>query len=438
MSVQEKFDVNLKNLYSLISQVQTQNSQDSRAAVPQGASVPEGIVSSFLSTRNSIPTAKVIYEDMCEIYALTNKITDTPDTTDIKRIFNIFLRYSQDDNLIASVLGLDALQASDPSNVDKARKIIIDSFKNQFRFSYNPDILLNLSNLGLSSLPENLFEHFIRLKIIDCSQNQLTSLPKLPAFLERLDCSGNRLTSLPSFPSSLYIVRCDDNQLTSLPLLPEVFTIGKNSVLSCKNNYLTPESAHLPSRLQLGPQREVNANQIVNVEKEQPCPEIKSNYVTQLLQIQTDLLTGKHENGLNTFVLLPKELQNKVFGLIYTVAKKEGYNTQHGDFGRVAFFAKEGEQFFVPENIRIRAIQKLLLEEMAKDFESGKGDLALFSTLPQDIKVKVYTEVYDIEAQSGKKINLWGFGEYAFHGSKGQNTTDVVRKDALLRVAQAI
>ena len=55
---------------------------------------------------------------------------------------------------------------------------------------------------------------------INCSNNQLSKLPKVPNSLQELLCDYNQLTTLPKLPNSLQIIDCNDNQLTSLPELP--------------------------------------------------------------------------------------------------------------------------------------------------------------------------------------------------------------------------
>ena len=83
---------------------------------------------------------------------------------------------------------------------------------------------------------------------IDCSWNQLTSLPEyLPNSLQKLYCFRNELTSLPNLPNSLQKIECDDNQLTSLPEhLPN--SLQK---LDCYYNKLTSLPEHLPNSLQI-------------------------------------------------------------------------------------------------------------------------------------------------------------------------------------------
>lgn len=75
---------------------------------------------------------------------------------------------------------------------------------------------LDLSNLGLTSLPEKLPPGVTSLNI---SENKLTQLPKnLPSQLETLVVSNNALASLPKdLPSRLKSLDASHNSLTSLP-----------------------------------------------------------------------------------------------------------------------------------------------------------------------------------------------------------------------------
>jgi uncharacterized repeat protein (TIGR01451 family) len=90
--------------------------------------------------------------------------------------------------------------------------------------------VLYCNNNGLTSLPA-LPNNLITL---DCYYNSLTSLPNLPSSLEQLNCYNNDLTSLPALPNSLLNINCSNNQLTNLPILP-----GSINYLSCSSNQLT-------------------------------------------------------------------------------------------------------------------------------------------------------------------------------------------------------
>jgi len=72
----------------------------------------------------------------------------------------------------------------------------------------------------LDSLPEDTEE-------IDVSSRELEHLPDLSRFtnLIYLDCSDNQLTSLPLLNENLQELYCDNNDLTLLPSLNEKLKI---------------------------------------------------------------------------------------------------------------------------------------------------------------------------------------------------------------------
>lgn len=84
----------------------------------------------------------------------------------------------------------------------------------------------NISNLtGING--------FSSLTALNCADNNLTSLPTLPANLKTFHCSNNKLTQLPTLPLSLTALYCRSNQLVSLPVLPSNLLL-----LDCSNNKL--------------------------------------------------------------------------------------------------------------------------------------------------------------------------------------------------------
>lgn len=78
------------------------------------------------------------------------------------------------------------------------------------------DMILDLSNLGLSDLP-NLPANLIKL---NCSSNNLTILKDLPEGLQYLNCSRNQIYLIEEFPFNCKYVDCSFNQLRTLPSLP--------------------------------------------------------------------------------------------------------------------------------------------------------------------------------------------------------------------------
>jgi Leucine-rich repeat (LRR) protein len=107
---------------------------------------------------------------------------------------------------------------------------------------------LKLSHNRLIELPEWI-DKCVNLQILNCSLNQLISLPKsLPISLQKLYCYNNKLISLSeSLPNSLQMLYCSNNQLTRLPEnLPTSLQI-----LDCFSNRLTLLSKSLPNSLQI-------------------------------------------------------------------------------------------------------------------------------------------------------------------------------------------
>lgn len=100
---------------------------------------------------------------------------------------------------------------------------------NTLHISYN-------SLINLPVLPNTLTG-------LDCSVNQLINLSSLPNSLTSLQCNFNNLTSLPLLSSSLSILSCFRNHLITLPTLPNTITY-----LDCSSNSLTVLPA-LPTSL---------------------------------------------------------------------------------------------------------------------------------------------------------------------------------------------
>lgn len=97
---------------------------------------------------------------------------------------------------------------------------------------------LNCSFNQLKTLPELPKS----LKELSCYKNHLISLPKLPETLERLWCAYNHIELLPELPKTLTVLSCFSNNLTNLPSFPE--TIKE---LWCGYNSI-PFVSPLPSR----------------------------------------------------------------------------------------------------------------------------------------------------------------------------------------------
>ncbi|MCR4437305.1 MAG: immunoglobulin domain-containing protein, partial [Eubacteriales bacterium] len=140
-----------------------------------------------------------------------------------------------DSKNIASLAGLEHFQGTGIQELDC-------SYNQLTSLPALPDSLISLycynnQLTGLPSLPGGL-------QTLNCNYNQLTQLPALPASLNTLRCASNRLTALPSLGANVITVECGYNQLTGLPQLPSGL-----STLGCNNNQLEalPE---LPPNLQ--------------------------------------------------------------------------------------------------------------------------------------------------------------------------------------------
>ena len=101
--------------------------------------------------------------------------------------------------------------------------------------------MLDLSNLGLTSLPENLPPHLIEF---NCSRNMLTALPEvMPKGLRVLECMENFLILLPKVqPPKLMVLKCYENYII---WLPELSTNLR--VIDCSENFLQFYRRRCPS-----------------------------------------------------------------------------------------------------------------------------------------------------------------------------------------------
>jgi hypothetical protein len=135
--------------------------------------------------------------------------------------------------------------SSEKRSIAKDRILEFVSIKNVVLRSLNFSDAsnLNLSDLGLTTLPPLFFElspFHMKLKSLDLSGNKFTTLPmqigKL-AQLQNLLLNGNRLKELPSGLENLKELRffvLDDNRLETLP--PGITLLNKLTKLSLVNN----------------------------------------------------------------------------------------------------------------------------------------------------------------------------------------------------------
>ena len=104
---------------------------------------------------------------------------------------------------------------------------------------------LNVSDKYISSLTG--VEKLTYLKTLNCSNNQITSLPTLPSSLTTLDCHSNQITSYTNFPTSLQSINCASNKFSgTLTLIGrsnlKTLDVSGNpslTTLNCYSNALT-------------------------------------------------------------------------------------------------------------------------------------------------------------------------------------------------------
>jgi len=156
----------------------------------------------------------IVYLDLTyqctNIPQLRTKVS-APEPKEIKVSSMIELMELKDRNSITSIV------------LDRVTEVtfVIEWFPNLLQLTIkNSNIQSDLSRFCLR-----------RCKVLYCSNNQLTSLPELPA-CRQLYCYDNELTSLPELPAC-HTLQCSNNQLTSLPELPAC------KELYCSYNSLT-------------------------------------------------------------------------------------------------------------------------------------------------------------------------------------------------------
>jgi len=91
---------------------------------------------------------------------------------------------------------------------------------------------INIKKKNIRSLPSIL--QFTNLKRLFCYDNEIRFLPQLPDSLEYIDCNNNNLIELPRLPKNLKMLLCYSNDIKVLPELPEnleILICGDNSLV---------------------------------------------------------------------------------------------------------------------------------------------------------------------------------------------------------------
>jgi len=111
---------------------------------------------------------------------------------------------------------------NDTAFVSKLQQVVPNAMTGNVLDENHPDVLsLAFLDVAISNIADlDGLQHFTAITDLDCSWNQLTTLPSLPNSLLYIDCEHNQLTALPTLPNSLNMLDCDFNYLTFLPILP--------------------------------------------------------------------------------------------------------------------------------------------------------------------------------------------------------------------------
>lgn len=132
--------------------------------------------------------------------------------------------------LLFSFSCLQAQYVNIPDSVFRSRMQLFypGCFNDQGLMDTTCTSITNLSELDCGDWQINSLDgiqYFKSLTYLDCINNELSFLPRLPSKLTYLNCHNNKLSGLPALPESLQFLDCFDNPLLlCLPKLPVSLT----------------------------------------------------------------------------------------------------------------------------------------------------------------------------------------------------------------------
>ncbi len=159
--------------------------------------------------------------------------------------------------------------------------------------------ILNISSLGLTEWPKQLIGKEYLIKKLDCSNNQLISLPNNLTKLEKLYCSVNELTDIPNNLTNLKSLYCCYNKLVLLPN-----NLTKLKKLYCSNNELFSDELEKWKKIwpiSIRHQRTLRNSGLKRVIKILKC----RLYLPRLDELLEELIWSPDHPG-KFFILLPR------------------------------------------------------------------------------------------------------------------------------------
>jgi hypothetical protein len=162
---------------------------------------------------------------------------------------------------------------------------------------------MDLTNLHIADLTG--IEYFTGLETLNCSENDLISLPALPAGLKELFCVYNDLTSLPSLPAGLKSLNCAVNQLTGFPALP-----ANLEMLDFTGNYDITVMPALPSTLTHLSFAYCGVTELGNLPESLIYLDGSNNQISSITDLPAGLITLECSGNTLTAFELPSALKS--------------------------------------------------------------------------------------------------------------------------------
>ena len=224
-------------------------------------------------------------------------------------------------------------------------------------------IVASISCNGWSINQIEGLEYFTNLISLDCSNNNLTSIPVLPTSLRNLYAGLNQIDTITNLPDSLETLNCNSNLIVSVPTLPSTLTTLK------LNSNLVLGTLVLPSGI-------VNA-------------EFEHNQIDSLGTLPSSLVNLKlGDNNLSVLPLLPANLSylscfsNNLVTLPLMPSSLVYLNANTNLIGGIASFGSNLNSIELEQNQLTSLAQ---VPSTLKTLKIGMNQLASLSPLPDSL-----------------------------------------------------